>query len=419
MEALGLDNRSVVLMASATAFLLAQAMVLLSLALKKHRGPGFWAAGSCGLAVCTLLVALQDSLPPLYGLVLGNSGVMISLCLVCHGLVLFLGRPARLGVYLAVGLATLLGFAYFSLLQPNFAGRALTFSLAYAYLMGDMSWVLYRHQDDRREPSYLFVQLAFLIPVALNALRAAKILASPQAQQGLMQPGGFGSLVILIYVLNTFALFVGLMMLASSRFARGLEQANRALERLSTQDGLTGLFNRRYLDDYLQREALREAREHACLSLILLDIDHFKAFNDTYGHQAGDECLKAVARVIGQAARRPADLAARYGGEEFAVVLPGTDMAGALALAEGLRRAVQDLGLPHAGSPVAGSVTVSLGVASLVPRRQGTPHDILALADQALYQAKNQGRNQVRNAQPLPDAPANAPRAASPEPAHA
>jgi diguanylate cyclase (GGDEF)-like protein len=265
--------------------------------------------------------------------------------------------------------------------------------------MADTAWVLYRHQDNRREPSYLFVQLAFLIPLILSGLLVAVLILRAPEQRSLLEPDLFSALVLLVYILNTMALFVGLIMLASSRFARRLELANRSLERLSTQDGLSGLFNRRAFDRFLAREVQRAAREHAPLSLILLDIDHFKAYNDTYGHLAGDECLKAVARVIEQHAKRPADLAARYGGEEFAVVLPGTDLAGALALAEELRQSVRGLGLAHASSPVASMVTVSLGVASQQPQPGAMASDLLALADQSLYLAKNRGRNQVAGGQ--------------------
>lgn len=391
MDALHLDNRTIVFVASAIAFLMAQVMVLLSLALKRHRGPGFWAAGACGLAVCTLLISLQESLPPWYGIVLGNTGLMVSLCLVCHGLVVFLERPPRLTVYVATCLATLLGFAYFSLIQPDFTGRALNFSLTYGYLSADMAWVLYRHQHDRREPSYLFVLLAFLIPVLLNVARVIVLLSTPRPPQSLMQAGGLGTLILLIYMLNAFILFVSLIMLATSRFARELEQANRALELLSNQDGLTGLFNRRYLDAHLENEFQRAARERSPLGAILIDIDHFKAFNDAHGHQAGDECLQQVARAIHLATRRPGDLAARYGGEEFAVILPGSDLAGAAALAGTIRRRVEEL--EH--GPSGGRVTISLGVTSVVPRAGARAAEVMAMADRALYEAKRAGRNQV------------------------
>jgi diguanylate cyclase (GGDEF)-like protein len=175
--------------------------------------------------------------------------------------------------------------------------------------------------------------------------------------------------------------------------SRDLAAANRELEKLSHQDGLTGIANRRYFDGYLSTEVRRAAREHQPLSLILSDVDQFKAFNDCYGHQAGDDCLRRVAVALSSAGRRPADLAARYGGEEFAMVLPGTDLDGAVDVARSVSRVIGSLAIPHARSVVSQSVTLSQGVVSLTPEKESPPEDLIRRADQALYQAKQQGRN--------------------------
>jgi len=175
--------------------------------------------------------------------------------------------------------------------------------------------------------------------------------------------------------------------------SRDLAAANRELEKLSHQDGLTGIANRRYFDGYLSTEVRRAAREHQPLSLILSDVDQFKAFNDCYGHQAGDDCLRRVAAALSSAGRRPADVAARYGGEEFAMVLPGTDLDGAVDVAQSVSRVIGSLAIPHARSPVSKSVTLSQGIVSLTPEKESPPEDLIQRADQALYQAKQQGRN--------------------------
>jgi diguanylate cyclase (GGDEF)-like protein len=175
--------------------------------------------------------------------------------------------------------------------------------------------------------------------------------------------------------------------------SRALAAANRELEKLSHQDGLTGIANRRYFDGYLSTEVRRAAREHQPLSLILADVDQFKAFNDCYGHQVGDDCLRRVAAALTSAGRRPADLAARYGGEEFAMVLPGTDLDGAVDVAQSVSRVIGSLAIPHARSTVSKSVTLSQGVVSLTPEKESPPEDLIRRADQALYQAKQQGRN--------------------------
>ena len=175
--------------------------------------------------------------------------------------------------------------------------------------------------------------------------------------------------------------------------SRDLASANRELEKLSRQDGLTGIANRRYFDSYLETEVRRAARERQPLSLILADVDHFKAFNDHYGHQAGDDCLRQVASALSTAGRRPADLAARYGGEEFAIVLPGTGLDGAVDVAQALSRLIAGLAISHARSASGQSITLSQGIASLTPEKETSSEDLIHRADQALYQAKQQGRN--------------------------
>jgi diguanylate cyclase (GGDEF)-like protein len=187
--------------------------------------------------------------------------------------------------------------------------------------------------------------------------------------------------------------------------ARELERANQELRRLSFLDGLTGISNRRGFDDYVAREWSRAARAGTSLSLILVDVDHFKAYNDRYGHLAGDDCLKQVAGALADRLRRPTDLVARYGGEEFAVVLPGADTMEAAFVAEALRTGVEALDLRHEGSSTSDRVTISLGVASRVPSSDEAPQELLDAADQALYSAKRRGRNLSLPAPP-PDRPA-------------
>ncbi len=175
-----------------------------------------------------------------------------------------------------------------------------------------------------------------------------------------------------------------------------LEAANRALRDMANQDGLTGLANRRRLDEILLEEFLRARRERAPLGLVMIDIDRFKAYNDLYGHQAGDDCLRRVACAIKAALRRPGDRVARYGGEEMTAVLPATDGGGAADLAELMRCAVAGERIAHRLGED-GIVTVSAGVSSCVPHQdEDDPAILISVADRALYQAKADGRNCVR-----------------------
>lgn len=174
-----------------------------------------------------------------------------------------------------------------------------------------------------------------------------------------------------------------------------LNEAKNKLETLSNTDGLTGIANRRAFDGRLAQEWNRGQRAGTPLALVMLDVDHFKPFNDRYGHPAGDRCLQAIAQALVQAGRRAGDLVARYGGEEFVVLLPNTGGPDALETARRIQQGVWSLALPHEETPP-GIVTVSLGVASLVPSAQHTPDDLLQLADTALYRAKQAGRNGLR-----------------------
>lgn len=175
---------------------------------------------------------------------------------------------------------------------------------------------------------------------------------------------------------------------------RQLESANQLLRKLASLDGLTQIANRRQFDEYLEREWKRSAREQTPISLIFCDVDYFKPYNDTYGHQAGDRCLQQVAKLIDETVRRPADLVARYGGEEFAVILPNTAQNGAVQLAEEICAGVRNLNIPHTFGE--GRVTVSAGVSSTIPPMMNSDvASLVASADQALYRAKELGRNRV------------------------
>ncbi|GAB0057071.1 Response regulator PleD [Candidatus Magnetaquicoccaceae bacterium FCR-1] len=175
-----------------------------------------------------------------------------------------------------------------------------------------------------------------------------------------------------------------------------LKNARDQLMRLAITDGLTGLSNRRHFDGALEKEHQRLARSRGLLSLILFDLDHFKAFNDTYGHLAGDDCLRQVGGMVLQTLTRVADLGARYGGEEFVCLLPETSHDGAVVMAEKLRAGIQGLKIPHAKSSAAKMVTTSLGVVTVRCIAGRSPLHVVALADEQLYAAKSAGRNRVQ-----------------------
>lgn len=174
-----------------------------------------------------------------------------------------------------------------------------------------------------------------------------------------------------------------------------LQQANAELQQQALQDGLTGIANRRNFDSKLQQELQRCARHNAALGLLLLDIDHFKAYNDHYGHQAGDQALQQVAKLLAGLLKRQGELAARYGGEEFAVILPGADAQACLLIAEKIQQQLAALAIRHQLSGVSKLLTLSIGYCSLVPDKHSSAEQLIQAADSALYKAKDAGRNRI------------------------
>lgn len=180
-----------------------------------------------------------------------------------------------------------------------------------------------------------------------------------------------------------------------SELTRQLEEAEKKLEVLSITDGITGVYNRRFFIEMLSREWRRALRSRKTLSLLMIEIDFFKDYSEHYGHPGGDRCLHRVADAIRHSVNRPGDLLARYGGEEFAILLPGTMQEGALHLAKKVRTNIDGLNLPHPVSKVSRQVTVSMGFSSMLPVKGSKPSILVKTADDALYQAKIQGRNRI------------------------
>jgi diguanylate cyclase (GGDEF)-like protein len=236
-------------------------------------------------------------------------------------------------------------------------------------------------------------------------LAVAMLAACVDVGMTLMVPHGF---LLGWYCGRVASLLTGVSVLGALLFEflylyGRINETNRYLDRLATSDGLTGIANRRSFDETLDAEWLRANRDGTELSLLMLDVDWFKGFNDRYGHRAGDDCLRAVAAAMRGALLRPADFAARYGGEEFVVLLAGTDAAGAATIAERVRDTVEATAVPHERS-IFGHVTVSIGAATACPRTGSRPQDLIDAADQALYRAKAAGRNRVLVGAAAPEA---------------
>lgn len=204
---------------------------------------------------------------------------------------------------------------------------------------------------------------------------------------------------LIVAVAIAISLSIGLIVVVSRKVTAPIflemQRKTDELERLAKIDGLTGLANRRFLDERLIQEWQNLKRNKDSFSIIMADVDYFKAYNDHYGHQKGDDCLQQIATTIATCLKRPGDLAGRYGGEEFMVILPDTDTKGAVAVAECIKHTIAQLHIEHKQSEIADHLTLSFGVASGVPCDKRVPEKLVALADEALYRAKRQGRNTI------------------------
>ncbi|WP_339418573.1 MULTISPECIES: diguanylate cyclase [unclassified Pseudomonas] len=185
------------------------------------------------------------------------------------------------------------------------------------------------------------------------------------------------------------------VIIARVRAHLALKLQSDLLKTIGLTDGLTGIHNRRMFDENLQRDWLQCARYGQYISILMIDIDHFKLYNDHYGHQKGDECLRAVANAVKHALRRPYDSVARYGGEEFSCILQNTDVTGAISVAQAMLEAVRAVGIEHVNSPAHEIVTVSIGIGTTIPTRGALAEELLNAADKELYKSKQAGRNRL------------------------
>lgn len=299
-----------------------------------------------------------------------------------------------------------------ALLSPElwslFRAAALPRTLGLLALLGGSSWLVF-HQN-QLPLSFVLYPIILLLGtqlglsgavIGIDLLAIIATLASLQGMGPFGAPEGSQPITRLLVLQIYLTLAVAMTMPVSVARVRRLTteaQLRRAWKRmadLASLDGLTGVANRRRFDTALDVEWARARRDRSPLALLMMDADHFKKFNDNYGHLAGDACLRAIAAAIAAVPKRATDLVARYGGEEFAVLLPQSDIAGAYVIAESVRRAVYDLAVPHLFNEEQ-RVTVSIGLASIVPTRASEPLELIAASDKALYEAKHQGRNQVQ-----------------------
>ncbi|WP_428560585.1 MAG: diguanylate cyclase domain-containing protein [Solidesulfovibrio sp. DCME] len=386
-----MDTRTVILLLSLGSFVFCLLLVVFQHGKEARERIPYLASAKFLQGLGSLIMYLRDLAPDFGTVATGNALVLLG-CVQEYWAVLYLvGRPAsgRRHV-LVMALVAAACLATYGLAPPGRAGVLFCLHTLF-YLLP--AWSLMRPGVAasllRRflGVSYLLLGLLFLTHFLLLSLGLEKV------------SGWFGPAVYAVMQPSIYCIMliggVSLLLLAKEKSDHALEASNRKLAALNRTDSLTGIANRRHFDEALAREIARHARSGDELSLILLDIDHFKAFNDLYGHVAGDDCLRRVSGVLSRSVGRAGDFVARYGGEEFVCILPMTDSRGAYDVAEQMRRGVAALGIPHAASDAGGCVTISCGAATCACTDVAKASDIVSRADTLLYQAKAAGRNRT------------------------
>ena len=370
--------------------------VLVYTALCRRTYPGF---GSMALAQVSLSLGIfLNYFRPFeitFSLYLGSVLMLFYCVLLYRGLLLYGDvRPRRRMSlnYIAFAVVSAV-LAYYMFVDFNTCARVVTFSAGMAFFFLRIAIEPYATKLWQRHATQSVFSLFFFLLGAAFTVRAYKALHSTNCLPS--GPDDMAKLLFIMAVVITPVLTFSIIAMTFARMEAELRCANEELLAMSETDALTNLANRRKFDLAYESEWERALRLQQPMAVVILDVDDFKQYNDRYGHQAGDNCLRTLAQVLREHARRVMDVAARYGGEEFALILPGMTGVEAASLAEDVRRWVERAGIEHAGAGRGNVVTVSAGVAALVPKRGASPMDLLSAADAALYAAKAKGKNVV------------------------
>jgi len=353
-----------------------------------------WAGALAAHGVTYVLFMLRGAIPDFLSIVVANVALSATFALFAAGLAQFQGRRFPLvalwgpAVVVAVAFAAFLDDARVRVIVAGvvFSAQALVILVA-----------LVQHRKVTPGRGQYVLMAGFALVVLIFAGRIVAALRGPFEMASILSGSPVQQASFMVAVLMPMLLAMGLVLMVEERAGAELQEANRKLEELSVTDALTGLSNRRHFDRLLASEWSRAARRGCPFTVLMVDVDNFKRFNDRYGHLTGDECLVRIAGVLKTFTRRSGDVAARYGGEEFAIVYSDMPAEVAVRMAETVRQGVEGLAIPHENSPF-GRVTLSVGVATMAASRDIAAEAVLRRADEALYEAKASGRNVVRAA---------------------
>ncbi len=391
-----LDMRTMLQVGAMVCLTLVLVMIYYSCARKTYPGFQYWTAGIVGVGIGAVLISMRKLLPNYVTIVLGNFLVVLMPFLLTYGLTIFLNIKWKLAkLSLITVVIFLIFFVWWTYIDPSLCARIVCLSLVMGFFFAQALYIATKFVPLMLETHEWALVTALAISTSSSLFRAIATCVNTTNVSFINNPAILQSMSLLMTILSIVACACSLLILNSHRMEIDLKAAKSEIEKLVNIDALSTLYNRRYFNTKLIDEFKRNRRSSSPLSLIMLDIDFFKLYNDTYGHQAGDKCIQEVASILQDSGNRSSDITARYGGEEFVVLLPNTDSAGARSVAELIQDRIKSRGIQHETSPVAPFVTLTIGIASFTPDRSTSPEKLITLADQELYKGKNNGRNQI------------------------
>ncbi len=390
-----LDIRTVLFEGALIGIAVAVVMIYYSMVRKTYPGFHHWTVGFTLAGIGSFLIAFRGIIPDFISIVLANIFIVSTPFMLSLGLSHLSGIKWRFrNHYSALLLLYIILISYTTYVYPSVHIRIVLFNSMFILLFLESLRITIRCLPRRLGSQNYLLIIAIMGIILPAALRLRLAIIKGDNIFFLENTDSVQCILILSSIVFTVLTMISLIILNAHLIEIELREANKKVEFLANTDELTGMFNRRYFNKALQYEHKRLKRSSQPLSLIMADIDYFKEYNDTYGHQEGDECIKRVATIFKHAATRVSDIAVRYGGEEFLLLLPNTDDVGADKVAAILFELLREMAIPHSASLAGEYVTISAGVATVIPDGKTTEDLIINMADKALYASKLHGKNQ-------------------------
>ncbi|WP_320175126.1 diguanylate cyclase [Maridesulfovibrio sp.] len=392
-----IDMRTMLQVGAMVCLTLALVMTYYFFARKTYQGFQHWTAGFVCVGIGAVLVSMRNLLPAFISIILGNFLIIMMPALLLYGLEVFLSLEQRQTKLNTIAIALFVSaFLWWTYISPSVHFRIICISILMALLFAQSFYISIKYiPSTLGKQEWLFVATLGISTIS-SAFRATITILSIGNVKFINNTNILQSTALLLIILSVTACACSILILNSYRMENDLKKARDRIEGLVNIDDLCKIYNRRFFNKKLVQEFTRHQRTSTPLSLLMLDIDCFKLYNDTYGHLAGDQCLTQVASVLNMSVGRSSDITARYGGEEFVVLLPNTETKGAQNVAETIQKGLKHAAIPHKASTVANTITLSIGIATIIPERSTSPNLLIKHADHSLYIGKNNGKNQIQ-----------------------